>query len=642
MWLKIAGACGVLAGAAASQATLGQMALLMLTYYAATGGWRFLWIVWVTGWRDLRGLVRLIRTALYFRRALRHNLTVVQIFEDTAKRNPDKIAFRTEDKQWTFREVKESVNRVANCFLQLGFKPGDEVCIFMDSRPEFVMMWLGLSKIGVVSALVNNNLRLQPLIHSLLSVPAKAVIFGTPQVQGINDITSELLKEKPELKFFCFGIADVAPELHSMNLEKLLETSSAAEPRTTHKGSVHDKLVYIYTSGTTGLPKAAIIKNSRFISMTSITNSIMPAKSSDVFYTCLPLYHTAGGIVSVGQAILYGNTVCIRPKFSASKFWDDCIKFDATVTQYIGEICRYLLAQPERPQDKQHKVRMMFGNGLRPQIWTEFSERFNVKNLREFYGSTEGNAHVMNIDNTVGAVGFVSRIAENVHPVRLIRIDEATGLPLRNKKGLCVPCRPGQVGELVGVIRVNDHIHSFDGYASEKATSKKMYRDVFKKNDAAFASGDLLVMDEYGYLFFKDRTGDTFRWKGENVSTSEVEGIVSRILKMADVVCYGVQIPGSEGRAGMVAVDDADDSIDLSKFSEEAKLCLPAYAIPLFVRKLSQIDRTGTYKLKKVELQKEGFDINVVKDPIYFLHNGTYVRLDRELYTSIQYAKIRL
>ncbi|OQR74201.1 long-chain fatty acid transport protein 4-like, partial [Tropilaelaps mercedesae] len=273
-----------------------------------------------------------------------------------------------------FLQVEDQSNRVANCFLQLGFKPGDEVCLFMDSRPEFVIMWLGLSKIGVVSALVNNNLRLQPLIHSLSSVPAKAIIFGLNQVSGINDIVGSFLSSNKELKFLCYGTADVAPELHSMNLEKLLETSSPNVPQLNYKGSIHDKLVYIYTSGTTGLPKAAIIKQSRFISMASIANNIMPVKTSDIFYTCLPLYHTAGGIVGVSQALLFGNTVCIRPKFSASKFWDDCIRYEATVTQYIGEICRYLLAQPEKPQDKQHRIRMMFGNGLRPQIWTEFSQ----------------------------------------------------------------------------------------------------------------------------------------------------------------------------------------------------------------------------------------------------------------------------
>ncbi|XP_022643458.1 long-chain fatty acid transport protein 1-like isoform X2 [Varroa jacobsoni] len=606
------------------------------------GGWRFLWIVWVTGWRDLRGLIRLLHTAVYFRSAVRNNRTVAELFEKSVKRWPNRIAFRCDDTRWTFKEVEEQSNRVANCFLQLGFKPGDEVCLFMDSRPEFVMMWLGLSKIGVVSALVNNNLRLQPLVHSLSSVPAKAFVFGPNQASGMNDIAGEILAHNKELKFFCYGTADVAPELHSMNLEKLLETSSSDRPQLNYKGSIHDKLVYIYTSGTTGLPKAAIIKQSRFISMASIASNIMPVKSNDIFYTCLPLYHTAGGIVVVSQALLFGNTVCIRPKFSASKFWDDCIKYEATVTQYIGEICRYLLAQPEKPQDKQHRIRMMFGNGLRPQIWTEFSQRFNITNLREFYGSTEGNAHVMNIDNTVGAVGFVSRIAENVHPVRLIRIDESTGLPMRNGKGLCIPCQPGQVGELVGVIRVNDHIHSFDGYASQQATSKKMYRDVFRKDDAVFASGDLLVMDEFGYLFFKDRTGDTFRWKGENVSTSEVEGIAARILNMVDVVCYGVPLPGSEGRAGMIAVADANDAFDLNHFLSEIRLSLPAYAVPLFVRKLRQVDTTGTYKLKKVELQKEGFDINLTKDPIYFLKDEAYIRIDQHLLQQINDCKIRV
>ncbi|XP_003741427.1 long-chain fatty acid transport protein 1 [Galendromus occidentalis] len=606
------------------------------------GIWKYLWVFCTTAGRDLRALCRMTATAIYYRWALRYDYTVVDIFEKKVLSNPNKIAFRTEDRQWTFLEFSRCVNQVANCFQQLGFEAKDEVCLYMDSRPELVMMWLGLSKIGVVSALVNNNLRLQPLLHSLKSVTPKAIVFGPAQAQGLEDIASEITSEKSKMRLFCLGTSKIASRIGAVDLEDLLRASAMTAPRVQHKGSVHDKLIYIYTSGTTGLPKAAVIKNSRFISMASIVSNITPSRPSDIFYTCLPLYHTAGGILSVGQALLFGNTVCVRPKFSASNFWNDCIKYDATVTQYIGEICRYLMAQPRKPEDGLHKVRMMFGNGLRPQIWTAFHERFKVKELREFYGSTEGNAHVMNIDNTVGAVGFVSRIAENVHPVRLIRINEVTLMPMRDQSGLCIPSRPGQIGELVGVIRENDHIHAFDGYASKTATSKKMYRDVFKKGDAAFASGDLLVMDDFGNLFFRDRIGDTFRWKGENVSTSEVEGIVCRVSSKADVVCYGVTVPGSEGRAGMIAIGDDDNSVDLKAIYDELKLNLPRYAVPLFARKLRYIDRTGTYKLKKRELQKEGFDINVIDDPIYFLNSGELVKLDRELFQRIMNAELRL
>lgn len=641
--LKFAGLCGTF-----SILTLGSFcstwvaAVATFGLYVVTGGWRFLRIVFFTARRDLTGLIRITKTGMYFKSCLKANRTVPLAFQKVVERYDNKVCFIMEHNRWTFRQVDEFTNKVANCFLQQGLRPGDEVVLFMESRPEFVMIWLGLAKVGIVSALVNTNLKSDPLIHSLTCITAKAIIFGKEQAAAMKDVGPTLL-ERGDYQYYSYGSFDTQP-LPAVDLEDLIKKSSPVPADIDYKGSIHDKLVYIYTSGTTGLPKAAIIKHSRYLSMVSASKYMMPVYEEDVLYTALPLYHTAGGILAIGQALLFGNTVAIRPRFSASRFWDDCIKYDCTVTQYIGEICRYLLAQPVRPQEKQHKIRMMFGNGLRPQIWTQFTERFNIKNIRELYGSTEGNAHVLNIDNKVGSVGFVSRIASNVHPVKLIRVDEDTGEPLRNKKGLCIPCEPDEVGELVGRIVRDDHIHSFDGYANQNATKKKVYKDVFKKGDTAFASGDLLVMDEFGYLFFKDRTGDTFRWKGENVSTSEVEGVIARIVGLSDCTVYGVEIPGSEGKAGMVAILDPDKKTDLKAFLKEAKNCLPAYAIPLFVRFAADLDTTGTFKIKKVDLQKEEFDIFKIKDPIYFLDSaaGEYVLLDEKMYEKIQKGEARV
>ncbi|XP_064458220.1 long-chain fatty acid transport protein 4-like [Ornithodoros turicata] len=642
MW-KLAGICGTFGAL-----TLGSVcsawtaAVVAFVVYVATGGWRFLRILIFTSKRDLTGLVRLIKTSLYFKYCLKNNRTIPKIFDKTVEKHADKVCFIMEHSRWTFRQVDEFTNRVANCFLEQGLKPGDEVAVFMDSRPEFVMTWLGLSRIGVVSALVNTNLKSDPLIHSLTCINAKAIIFGAEQANAMKDIAPALMT-KGEFKYYFYGKCDSSP-LPATCLDELLKDSSQLRPEIDFRGSIHDRLVYIYTSGTTGLPKAAVIKHSRYISMASAAKYMMPIYGEDIIYSALPLYHTAGGVLAVGQAIMYGNTVAIRPKFSASRFWDDCIKYDCTVTQYIGEICRYLLAQPSRPQEKRHKIRMMFGNGLRPQIWSEFAERFGVKDIRELYGSTEGNAHVLNIDNKVGSVGFVSRISSNVHPVKLIRVDENTGEPIRNEKGLCIPCEPDEVGELVGRIVRDDHIHSFDGYANPNATKKKVYKDVFKKGDTAFASGDLLVMDEFGYLFFKDRTGDTFRWKGENVSTSEVEGVIIRIVGLTDCAVYGVEVPGSEGKAGMAAICDPEHKTDLPHFLTEAKKSLPGYAIPLFIRFVSDIEATGTYKIKKVELQKEQFNIDIIKDPIFFLDLtvNEYVPLDRVLYEKIMNGQARV
>ncbi|KAF7486409.1 Hypothetical predicted protein [Marmota monax] len=393
-------------------------------------------------------------------------------------------------------------------------------------------------------------------------------------------------------------------------------------------------------------------------------------------------------------------TVVIRKKFSASRFWDDCVKYNCTIVQYIGELCRYLLNQPPREAETQHQVRMALGNGLRQSIWTNFSSRFHIPQVAEFYGATECNCSLGNFDSQVrprlgpgkaamgmdhgrgegrvplwefgcqscslpplstlgpmvaepqpkswplqvGACGFNSRILSFVYPIRLVRVNEDTMELIRGPDGVCIPCRPGQPGQLVGRIIQQDPLRRFDGYLNPGANNKKIAKDVFKKGDQAYLTGDVLVMDELGYLYFRDRTGDTFRWKGENVSTTEVEGTLSRLLDMADVAVYGVEVPGTEGRAGMAAVASSTGSCDLEHFAEALEKELPLYARPIFLRFLPELHKTGTYKFQKTELRKEGFDPAVVKDPLFYLdaRKGCYVPLDQEAYARIQAGEEKL
>ena len=303
------------------------------------------------------------------------------------------------------------------------------------------------------------------------------------------------------------------------------------------------------------------------------------------------------------------------------------------------------MAQPPKSTDTQHKVRMIFGNGLRPEIWGRFVRRFNIKNVGEFYGSTEGNANIINNTNKEGACGFISQILPRVYPVALIKVHDKTYEPVRGPDGLCIRAGPGESGEFVGKIIVNDASRAFDGYVDQEATQKKIIRDVYVKGDAAFLSGDILRMDKYGYVYFKDRTGDTFRWKGENVSTMEVEAVISNILKLRDCVVYGVDVPGCEGKAGMVAILDPDKCIQLNDFLSKMKEILPSFCIPAFIRIVDELEATGTYKLPKLFLQKQGFDPNVVlKDPLFFLDwkKSEYVRMDQHYYQDIVSNKIRL
>uniref|UniRef100_A0A8C1JU28 Very long-chain fatty acid transport protein n=1 Tax=Cyprinus carpio TaxID=7962 RepID=A0A8C1JU28_CYPCA len=516
--------------------------------------------------------------------------TIPSIFAQTVARHPDKpaLVYEATGETWTFSQLDQISNAVSHWALSQGWTAGDVVALFMESRPLQVALWLGLAKVGVEAALINFNLRRDSLLHCLGVSASRALVFGAE-------------------------LAD-------------------------------DRLFYIYTSGTTGLPKAAIVVHSRYYRIAAFGYHSFRMRPDDIIYDCLPLYHSAGNIMGVGQCLIHGITVVVKKKFSASRFWEDCIKHNCTVVQYIGEICRYLLSQPVRPSERQHRVRLAVGNGLRPSVWEAFMERFGVKQIGEFYGATECNCSIANMDGKVGACGFNSRILPNVYPIRLLKVNEETMELVRDKQGLCVPCRPGEPGLLVGRINQEDPLRRFDGYASQDATRKKIAYNVFKKNDSAYLSGDVLVMDELGYMYFRDRSGDTFRWKGENVSTTEVEGTLSSLLGQTDVAVFGVNVPGVEGKAGMAAIADSTGNFNCNSFLKEVQQALPPYARPIFLRISPCVDTTGTFKIQKTRLQREGYDPRLTTDQIYFLNSrvGRYELVTEELYNAFEKGSISL
>lgn len=608
-----------------------------LGVYVGGGGWRFLRIVCKTARRDLFGLSVLIRVRLELRRHQRARHTIPQIFQAVAQQQPEHLALVDAGSGacWTFAQLDAYSNAVANLFRQLGFVPGDVVAIFLEGRPEFVGLWLGLAKAGMEAALLNINLRREPLTFCLGTSGAKALVFGEELAVAVAEVSGQLGKS---LVKFCSG--DSRPEgllPDTQLLDPLLkETSTAPLAQPPGKG-MDDRLFYIYTSGTTGLPKAAIVVHSRYYRIAAFGHHSYRMQATDVIYDCLPLYHSAGNIVGVGQCLIYGLTVVLRKKFSASRFWEDCVKYNCTVVQYIGEICRYLLKQPVREAEGQHRVRLAVGNGLRPAIWEEFTERFGVRQIGEFYGATECNCSIANMDGKVGACGFNSRILPHVYPIRLVKVNEDTMELLRDAQGLCIPCQAGEPGLLVGQINQQDPLRRFDGYISESATSKKIAHSVFCKGDSAYLSGDVLVMDELGYMYFRDRSGDTFRWRGENVSTTEVEGVLSRLLGQTDVAVYGVAVPGVEGKAGMAAIADPHGQLSPNALYQELQKVLAPYARPIFLRLLPQVDTTGTFKIQKTRLQHEGFDPRQTSDRLFFLDlkQGHYLPLDQSVYTRI-------
>ncbi|KAM9307242.1 long-chain fatty acid transport protein 4 [Pholidichthys leucotaenia] len=622
-----------------------QVLPAVLIFYLGSGGWDFLHIFIRTVGRDLHAATVLLRVKLNVKRHLREKNTIPKVFAETVQRFGDKTAliFEGTGERWTFNQLDEYSNRVANLLLDRGFKEGDVLALFMENRSQFVGLWLGMAKIGVEAALINFNLRLEALVHSVTISNAKAVIFGSELNQAVCEVHGSMGKA---VQMFCSG--DFDPDRvprGTENLDPLVAAASSKLPRRPQR-CFTDRLFYIYTSGTTGLPKAAIVIHSRYYRMAALVYYGFRMTSDDVLYDCLPLYHSAGNIVGVGQCLIHGMTVVIKKKFSASRFWDDCSKYNCTIVQYIGEICRYLLNQPVRPAERQHRVRMALGNGLRQSIWEEFMKRFNVPQIAEFYGATECNCSLGNFDNKTFS-SLISLLISDFFLINFLIISHfflmTPPLSLVSNPVLSVSSA-GEPGQLVGRIIQSDPLRRFDGYVNQSATSKKIAHSVFKKGDSAYLSGDVLIMDKFGHMYFKDRTGDTFRWKGENVSTTEVEGTLSRLLDMKDVVVYGVEVPGAEGKAGMAAIADPSHSSDLEKFVKDVEKTLPPYARPVFLRFLHEVNKTGTFKFQKTELRRDGFNPSAVSDRLYFLDSsrGRYVQLDEETYRSILSGKVKL
>ncbi|XP_063060272.1 long-chain fatty acid transport protein 1-like [Engraulis encrasicolus] len=619
-----------------------------LGVYLGTGGWKFLYVALKTARRDLFGLYVLLRVKVSIRHHQRLGSTIPSIFASVATRYPDRPALVCEatGQTWTFTQLDARSDAVAQWALSQGWASGEVVALFAESRAQLVALWLGLAKVGVEAALLNFNLRQHALLHCLRASGARALVYGVELGQAVQEVQSEL---GSSLQLFCTGSggADDDVELQALsaqNLDQILANTPHTPPPQTHNKGFNDRLFYIYTSGTTGLPKAAIVVHSRYYRIAAFGYYAFGMRPDDVIYNCLPLYHSAGNIMGVGQCLLHGLTVVVKRKFSASRFWDDCVKYNCTVVQYIGEICRYLLSQPVRPSETSHRVRLAVGNGLRPSVWEAFTQRFRVKQVGEFYGATECNCSIANMDGKVGACGFNSRILPNVYPIRLVKVNEETMELIRDTQGLCIPCRPGENGLLVGKINQQDPLRRFDGYANQDATNKKIAHNVFKKGDTAYLSGDVLVMDDLGYMYFRDRSGDTFRWKGENVSTTEVEGTLSGLLGQTDVAVYGVPVPGAEGKAGMATIAQSTGGFDCETFLKEVQAALPPYARPVFLRLSPHVDTTGTFKIQKTRLQREGYDPRHSADRIYFLNSrvGRYEAMTEDLYSSIAEGRVCL
>jgi fatty-acyl-CoA synthase len=541
----------------------------------------------------------------------------------------------------SYRELAGRCSQYSRWGLAQGLKAGDTVCLMMPNCAEYMAIWLGLTRIGVVVALINNNLAGDALTHSIRIVAPRAVIVGSGVASRLIAVRPNLA---PDLACWMYGregsldLPALAAELDRFPGEELLDSECAPPP-------IDTTALYIYTSGTTGLPKAAKVSHYRVMQWSHWFAGLMDTKPSDRMFNCLPLYHSVGGVVATGATLVGGGAVVIRARFSASDFWRDVRAERCTLFQYIGELCRYLVNAPHQEIETAHALRIACGNGLRPEVWEIFQNRFKIPRILEYYASTEGNFSLYNCEGRPGAIGKIPSYLAHRLPVALLKFDVESGEPWRNGDGFCERCAANEVGEAVGLIpgAGKELAGRFEGYADPQASERKILRNVFKEGDSWYRTGDLMRRDERGFYYFVDRVGETYRWKGENVSTAEVLTALTSSRGVLDGVVYGVTVPGADGRAGTAALV-VDAKFDLAAFRADTAQRLPAYARPVFLRLISSLESTGTFKPRKQDLVQAGFDPGGISDPLYFddPRAQAYVSLDAALYAEICAGNLRI
>lgn len=533
-------------------------------------------------------------------------LSVGRVFEKAAGRHPSRPFVTADDASYTYDEGNLRVNRYAAVLTDAGARRGDVVGLMAHNSAEMLLVMLATVKIGAISGLLNYNQRHEVLAHSLGVLDARILVLEEDLREGL-ETAGEAAARQSVLTFEELDAAAAAQP-----------PSAEENPAVTAELTGREKAFYIFTSGTTGMPKASIMSHHRWLQCYAGMGGLgVRLREGDTLYCCLPMYHNNAVTVALGAVLAGGTQMAIARKFSVSNFWNDIVRFDATSFVYIGELCRYLLGQPERPVETQHRLRVIVGNGLRSDIWHEFQERFGIERIAEFYAASECNIAFINVYNLEETAGTCPL------PHKVVKVEPETGEPLRNAKGRLEQVRVGEAGLLLAKV---DKRQPFDGYTDAEATEKKLLRNGFKDGDCWFVTGDLVRRQGFQHVAFVDRLGDTFRWKGENVATTEVEAALERADGIEDCVVYGVEVPGCDGRAGMAAVvlEGSGSDLDGVRLAEQLRGSLPKYAMPLFVRRVESLEHTSTFKSRKVELREAGFS-DVGDDPVWVLRKEGYV-----------------
>jgi fatty-acyl-CoA synthase len=531
---------------------------------------------------------------------------------------------------FSFRELEKRMNQYSRWALAEGIQKGESVALMMGNRPEYFAIWLGLIQVGAIVALFGSDLRAPAVAHALRAAGARRII-ASAECADVCRTAVAALGQAAEVWIH----GSEVHETRSIELGVAAASGDALTGDELRPVTLNDRALRIFTSGTTGLPKAAEVSHRRLVTWIHWFAGLAGLMPSDRLYNCLPMHHSVGGVVAVGSPLVFGGSVAIAERFSARAFWNDVSRWNCTAFQYIGELCRYLLVAPVHPAESSHRVRIAIGNGLSPEAWRPFIDRFGPLRILEFYASTEGNVWLYNLEGKIGSIGRVPPYVAVRDPIALVRFEYTSQMPARGADGFCVRCADGEAGEALGRIGKEPGAR-FEGYSEEVETERKILRDVFEPGDAWMRTGDLMRRDAEGFHTFVDRIGDTFRWKGENVSTSEVEAALRAYPGVEQAVVYGVVVPGADGRAGM-ALLKIDRQFDLDALPGRLEI-LPRYARPLFLRLALKIEITETFKAKRRAYVDEGFDPERIEDPLYVFdgQRQAFVVLDTKLYAAIR------
>lgn len=560
----------------------------------------------------------------------------------TASKFPNSPLLLFEDQEITWREFNERANQYTYALQKLGVKRGDVVSIVVENRPELLVLFIAVNKLGAIAAMINTNLRANPLRHCLSVTNSKLCVFGTELLEAINEVRDEPLLQSCQFTEIPLQSQSASPEW-ATNLKTIADSEAVTDPPCQMECTLADVALYVFTSGTTGLPKAAVMTNRRFLQSARLSSIAgLRCKESDRIYLCLPMYHSTGLVIGFGSSVMSGASILLRPKFSASKFLSDIRTHNVSHLIYVGELLRYLNNLPEQKDDAQIPLHTMMGNGLRPDIWKAFIRRFGISRVTEFYASSEGNIAFANIFNKECTIGLTAS------KVALVKYDVDLDEIVRDASGQCIEVPDGEVGLCLGHINPNA---AFEGYTDSTATEKKIVNDVLENGDRWFNTGDLMRTVPVGFALgykhyqFVDRTGDTYRWCSENVSTNEVAEVLNGFSDIALSNVFGVKIPQAEGRAGMAALTLQEDveEFNVEAFSEHVINNLPFYARPIFIRILPQLEVTSTFKVIKNDLRDEGYDLAKVSDPLYILKKGSeqYTPLNQDYFELLQRGEAR-